>query len=129
MKAPGNTKIYEGELATFWFDENGILCAVAKKTNRTLQKQKENYKFIKQITENKKVCLLSETTTANPPDKATREYMEKELPNYFKAMAVLSKSVLGEIIPKLFMTVNKQTIPIKYFTSVEEAKQWLKQYL
>jgi len=46
MKQPDNVKIFEGELATFWVNEKGILYAVAKKTPRTLDKQKENFALI-----------------------------------------------------------------------------------
>jgi hypothetical protein len=129
MKPPINTKVFEGYLATFWLDESGILYAKGKKVPRSLQTQKENYEFIKQITGNKKVCLLSDTTTTSPQDKATRDYIETELPNMFTAMAIISKSAVGEIIPKLFTTINKQSIPMQFFSSETEAKQWLKQYL
>lgn len=129
MKQPDNVKIFEGELATFWFNEKGILYAVAKKTPRTLEKQKENFALIKQITGNKKVCLFSDSTNASPPNKETRDYMEKEMPNIFKAMAIVSKSVVGEIFPKAFLILNSYPIPIKYFNEEKEAAEWLKQYL
>ena len=129
MKPPINTPIYEGELATFWFDESGILCAVAKSTARTVEMQKNNYEFIRQISGNKKVCLLSDTSSVTPPDKAIRENMEDELPKYIKAMAILSQTALGEIIPKLFINLNNQPVPIKFFNDEQSAKDWLKKYL
>jgi hypothetical protein len=125
----GSTKIFEGELATLWFDENGILCALAKSVPRTLEKQKENYTFIRQITGNKKVCLLSDTTSSRPQDKETRDYMARELPNVFKAMAVISESVTGIFITNVFLTLKRQPIPIKIFSDEKKAKEWLKQYL
>ena len=82
-----------------------------------------------EISGNKKVCLLSDTSSASPPDKAIRENMEVELPNYIKAMAILSQTALGEVIPKLFINLNYQQIPIKYFNDEQSAKTWLKQYL
>ncbi|HXU26124.1 MAG TPA: STAS/SEC14 domain-containing protein [Bacteroidia bacterium] len=129
MKPPINTKIFEGHLATFWFDEQGILYAKAKNVPRNLQVQKENYEFIKQITGNKKVCLLSYTSTSHPPDKETRDYIERELPNYIKAMAVISKTATGKIIPNIFVAINSQPIPIQFFDTQAQAKQWLQQYL
>ena len=129
MQPPINVKTFEGDLATFWFDTNGILCALGKNTPRSLQKQKENYQFIKQITGGKKVCLLSSTTNSKPHDKETRDYIESELVNHFKAMAIISRSAVGELIPKIFMTINQQSIPIQYFDSETEARQWLQQYL
>ena len=42
MKPPEHVTLFEGELATFWFDEQGILCALSKSTARSLEKQKKN---------------------------------------------------------------------------------------
>jgi hypothetical protein len=129
MTPPQNAEIFEGELATFWFDQDGVLNAVSKNISRTLQKQKDNYDFIKKITGNKKVCLLSDTTSGNPQDKETRDYMAAELPNIFKAMAVLSSSPVGHFTVNAFLALKDQPIPIRMFAAEEEAKKWLKQYL
>jgi hypothetical protein len=129
MKPPPGAKIYEGELATFWLDENGILCAVSKDTVRTLEKQKENYAFIRQIIGDKKVCLLSDTTTSSPQDKETRDYSALELPKIFKAMAVISDSASGRFTANVYKEIKKEPVPIQIFNSEEEAKEWLKQFL
>jgi hypothetical protein len=129
MEQPINTKIYEGELASFWIDKDNILCALSKNTSRTLKKQKDNFTFIRQIIGDKKVCMLSDSTNANPPDIETRDYMEREMPTLFKAMAILSKSAIGEIFPKAFLVLNSYPMPMKYFSEEKEARDWLKQYL
>ena len=77
MQAPDNVKIYEGELASFWFDEFGILCAVSKKVTRTIEKQKANYALIREITGNKRVCLLADNTVTYIQDEKTREYFAR----------------------------------------------------
>lgn len=129
MTPPDNTKTFEGELATFWFDENGILCAAAKNVPRSLESQKENYAFIRELTGNKKVCLLSDISSSTPQDKATRDYAASEIPNVFKAMAVISTSVLGQFSANIFLVLKAQPIPIKFFTDEASAKQWLKNYI
>jgi hypothetical protein len=129
MTPPDNAEIYEGELATFWFDDNGILFANAKNTPRTLEKQIKNYEFLKQITGDKKVCLLSDTTNTSPQDKETRDYVAKEIPNIFKAMAVISTSVMGGFTSNVFIAIKQQPVPLKMFENESEAKEWLKQYL
>ena len=129
MKPPDNAKIIEGELATFWFDESGILCAIAKNVPRSLEKQRDNYVFIKQITGNKKVCLLSDTTSSTPQDKETRDYSATEMPNVFKAMAIISDSVLGQFSANVFLALKDQPIPIKFFADENTAIEWLKAYL
>lgn len=129
MKPPDNTRLYESDLATFWFDENYILCAIAKKTHRTVDKQKKTYELIRQISDNKKVCILSDATSVSPLDKETREYVALEIPTIFKAMAIISASALGRTIANIFLTLKRQPVPIKMFANEKDAKEWLKQYL
>jgi len=129
MKIPDNTTVFEGELATFWFDENGILYALSKNTPRTLERQKENYQFIKKITGNHKVCLLCDTTNSSLQGKETRDYSATQLPNYFHAMAVISKSAIGKFLTNVFLKLKNQPVPITFFNNEIEAKEWLKKYL
>lgn len=129
MNIPSNAKVIEGELATFWLDENGILCAVAKATERTLQKQKDNYQIIREIAGNKKICLLSDATLAGPMDKETRDYASKELPDVIKAMAVISHSATGTFTSTVFMSLKQEPVPIKLFDNEAEARIWLDNYL
>jgi len=129
MRPPPNTEVFETELATIWFDENGILCSISKKTNRTLDKQKKTLELIKRISGNKKVCVLSEITNIPPQDHETRNYVASESPTMFKAMAFVSNSFLSRTIIKIFLALKGQPIPIKMFGDENEAKEWLKQYL
>jgi len=129
MQAPDNVKIYEGELASFWFDEFGILCAVSKKVTRTIEKQKANYALIREITGNKRVCLLADNTVTYIQDEKTREYSATEMPELFKAMAVISNTIMGKAAAHLFLYFHGQPVPIKSFDQEKEAREWLKQYL
>ncbi len=128
MHPPGNAKIYETHLATLWFDEHGILCALAKHNERTIETQKAAYAFISEISGNKKVCLLSDASNMTPPTRELREYMNQELPKYFKAMAMISETMLGKTMANTFMAL-KDPIPMQMFATEEEAREWLKQYL
>jgi hypothetical protein len=128
MTHPENSQIYEGELATFWFDENGILCAVSKKISRTMENQKANYALVREITGGKRVCLLADNTETYTQDEITRQYSAQEMPKLFKAMAVISHTVIGRAATHLFLYFHGQPIPIESFDNVEKAKEWLMQF-
>jgi hypothetical protein len=129
MTPPNNAKVYEGELADFWFEEDGILCAVSKMIPRTLEKQKANYNLIREITGNKRVCLLADNTLTYEQDEATSKYMAREIPNVFKAMAVISRTVFGQAVSDTFLYYHGTPVPIKTFKDEIEAKEWLRLYL
>jgi hypothetical protein len=129
LSRPENTKLYESELATFWLDENGILCAEAKDTPRTLERQVATYTLIREIANNRKVCMLSEASSARIMDQETQDYIAREMPTLFNAMAVLSETATGKAPTTIFINLNRGEVPVRLFDNEEDAKEWLKQYL
>ena len=129
MTPPDGSKVIEGELASFWMDEEGILCAISKMVPRTLENQKANYDLIRKITGDKRVCLLADNTRTYEQDEATQKYMASEMPKLFKAMAVTSKTIFGQAVSDTFLYYHGEPVPIKTFGDVNEARSWLRQYL
>lgn len=128
-KPSKETPLYESELATFWLDESGILCAIAKDTDRTLQKQMDTYALIRKISNNQKVCMLSEASSSRIADKETMDYMTHEMPKIFKAMAVLSETSTGKALTTIALNLHQDPVPVMLFDNEEEAKEWLKGWL
>ena len=128
MKPPEDTKVYEHLIATLWFDNSGILYSSSKASPRTKQIMIDYATYIKQITNNKKVCILSDISNARPLEKDARDYMETELKNIYLAMAIVSTSSLGKMIGNIFFKINKLSFPTKMFSNEEEALTWLKQF-
>ncbi len=120
--------IYEGELASFWFDEDGILCANAKPVPRTLKNQKTTYALVRQIIGDGTVCLLADNTATFMQDRTTRAYSAQEIPKLFKAMAVISNTTIGKASAHLFTRSHGQPVPIRVFDNQKDAKEWLVQY-
>lgn len=129
MTPPINAKVYEGELADFWFDDQGILCAVSKMVPRTVENQQGNYELIRKITGGKRVCLLADNTLTYEHDDTTRKLMAEEIPKVFKAMAVFSRTVFGQAVSDTFLYYHGAPVPIKTFKDEKEAREWLQQYL
>ncbi len=129
MKPLANTKIYELPASTIWFDENGILCSIAKNIPQTIDEAKQSMIIFQEITGGKKVCLLSDNTDAPPVNKEMRDYAAEVIPEIAKAIAVMSDSAVGKMAANLFFKLKKQPYPVKFFNDENEAKEWLKQYL
>jgi hypothetical protein len=129
MTPPANAKVYEGDLADFWIDDLGILCAVSKMVPRTLENQKANYALIREITGNKRICLLADNTLTYEHDDTVRKYMATEMPKIFKAMAVISRTVFGQAVSDTFLYYQGTPVPIKTFKEENEAREWLMQFI
>lgn len=130
MVPPKNAEIIEFPTSTMWFDENGILCSVAKKVPpQTIEEAKKTMVEFRKITGGKKVCLLSDSTNSHPANKEMRDYAAEVIPEIAKAVAIISNSAVGKMAANLFFSIKKQPYPVKIFNDETEAKEWLMQYL
>lgn len=128
MKPPAGKEIYEGEIATYWFDE-GILVSLSKSPKRTVENIKNNVALVQRITKNRRPPLLIYLSPSPVPDKETRRFSTEQLPVIYSAMAMVSKPGLSNLIMRILFKLKPPPIPIKSFTDDKEAKEWLKQFL
>jgi len=126
---PTDREIFEGEIATYWVEDDGILVSVSKSPRRTVENIKGNIVLVKKITNNKKSPLLIYLSASPIPDKETRKFVNAQLANTYSAMAMVSKPGLASIIMKFLFKFNKPPIPMKNFTDEDEARKWLRQFV
>ena len=125
---PTDRQVFEGEIATYWFDES-ILISVSKSIKRTVENITANVALVKQITGNRPIPLLIYLSNSPVPDAATRKLSTEMLPVIYSAMAMVSKLGLSKFIMNILFSLKPPPIPMKSFTDDKEAKAWLKQYL
>ncbi len=128
MNLPNDKQIFEGEIATYWFD-GGILVSLSKSPRRTVELIKRNVALVKEITQHKKVPLLIYLSNSSVPDKETRKFSAEQLPEVYTAMAMVSKPGLAKFIMNILFALKRPPIPMKSFTDDKLAKEWLKQYV
>ena len=124
MTIPTDRPIYEGDIATYWFDGN-ILVSLYKSTKRTVESIGGNVALVKKITNNTAVPLLIYLADSPVPDKATRKFSTEQLPVINSAMAMVSKPGLARFIMNILFSLKPPPIPMKSFTNDKEAKEWL----
>jgi hypothetical protein len=128
MQIPTDKQIFEGEIATYWF-EDGILISVSKSIKRTVENISRNVELVKGLTGNKPVPLLIYLSPSPVPDKKTRQFSTTQLPVIYSAMAMVSKPGLAQFIMNILFRLKPPPIPMKSFTNDKEAKEWLKQFV
>jgi len=119
---------FESEAAHFWIDENNIVCIRSKGVVRTLEKQKKAFELLKSAISCDNTVMLVDLTGSGliMIDEKTREYVAWTLPLLFKAVAVVAKTTLEKVAPKIFLSSMDLSIPVRLFDTEEEAKEWLK---
>ncbi|HEV2235334.1 MAG TPA: hypothetical protein VGR57_01625 [Ktedonobacterales bacterium] len=66
---PSDRPVYEGEIATYWFEDDGILVSLSKSTVRTVEVIKNNVALVKRITNNTPAPLLIYLARSPVPDR------------------------------------------------------------
>ncbi len=128
MTAPNDRPIYEGEIATYWFEDD-ILVSLSKSPKRTVANITNNVALVKSITGDKRIPLLIYLCDSPIPDKETRNFSTLQLPVIYSAMAMVSKPGLSKFIMNILFSLKKPPIPMKSFTDENEAREWLNQYV
>ncbi len=118
----------KGEIADYKFHE-GILYSYSKAPKRTVKNISENIALVKQITNNQTVPLLIYLCDSPVPDKETRKFSTEQLPKVYKAMAMVSKPGLAQLIMRILFKLKTPPIPMKSFSNDEDAREGLKQFI
>ncbi|MCB0092451.1 MAG: hypothetical protein KDE54_31400, partial [Caldilineaceae bacterium] len=122
---PTDRPHFESEIATYWFEDDGILVSLSKDVKRTVENIAANVALVKRITDNKRAPLLIYLTNSPVPDKATRQFSTAQLPTVYTAMAMIADRGLTKLIMNLLFRFQSPPIPMKNFTDIAEARAWL----
>jgi len=130
MKPNSKAEIFETTIATYWFDESGILHGISKKVERTMAHYQEVIELYKKLTKNgNKLCLLADSTNSMPLSKEIVQYLAEEQPKYINAIAIISDSPFETSQVNTFLKMTFLNFPVMKFSDEKEAKKWLKDYL
>jgi len=129
IQKPTDRETWESEIATYWFDDNGILVSLSKSILRTVENISTNVALVRSITDNKPVPLLIYLANSPIPDKQTRKFSTEQLPLIYSAMAMVCKPGLSKFIMNILFGLKPPPIPMKSFTNDKAAIEWLKQFL
>ena len=128
MKPPENVQLFEGEIATYWMDADGILYSLSKSPRRTVKNLTDNIALVKRITGGKRVPLLIYLSNSPVPDKQTRKFAAEQMAANYTAMAMVSTPGLAQLIMNVLFKFKPPSIPMKSFSDGNEARDWLKQF-
>ena len=130
---PRDRELIDWPTSTMWFDEDGVLYSVPKPGIHPPLRKEElaaTMDKFREITGGKKVCMILETNSSSPPPKREeRERIAKELDSVTKAMAIIATSPLSRMIANIFFALKPPGYPARFFSNVEDAKAWIRQYL
>jgi hypothetical protein len=126
LKLPTDKNVTESPTSFLWLDDDGFLNLMSKGGTRSLKDLKETIKIIKGIIGNKKTCLIADTTNTKYYSIEMREELSQAVRSLFKAIALVPCTATGKIIGSILF-MRKKPCPVKFFSTLDQAKKWLKQ--
>jgi hypothetical protein len=128
---PENKMIYETPLVSCWMGDDGILYSISKPVERTIENYRILFDLYKKLSDNgtHKICTIGDVSKASPLSHEVRKYISEELPKYVRAMALVSDTPVGKTVGTIFNKINEQSYPSQVFDNLQDAKEWIKQYV
>ena len=112
--------------------ENEILyCTYRIKSDMNIEVAKRIVKDRLDFSEGKKYPIFIDFTNLKSATKEAREYMNSKEGglNGILAGAFLSKSLATTVLVNLYLRINKPEVPARFFTTKEEAINWLNELI
>jgi hypothetical protein len=126
VSLPQHLQIYEFTSSSVWFDEDGLLWSITRKSPpRTMERAKKDIGMLKEILGGRKACMVIDVTYLDETTKEVRDFIVEELKSMTKAIGLVSRSALGRMLANVFFTVPGRTFPVRFFDDVDKAKRWL----
>jgi hypothetical protein len=133
MEIPGNVTPLETRTSIIWKSPEGIVYSTPKPSAPTTSTDEEIIADIKKFKDyfgDQKVCIILEANpkTSGTP-KAQRDLVAESLNSVVKALAIISNSPVTKMVANLFFSLKPPGYPIKMFTEVKEAEEWIRKHL
>lgn len=111
--------------------KNAILVGTYKTNQRiSLEAAREIVRTRKAFTENVPIPALIISRGLVSIDRPARKYLASaEATEGLVATAIVVNSVFTSFLTNFFLSVNKTKMPVKIFSNVARAEQWLQQYV
>jgi hypothetical protein len=118
----------ENENIKVWIDGN-IMFSVYKTESVNVNQAHAMIQTRLALCAGKAYPFLADVSKLKSIDRAAREaFSHGEGIRLMPACALIVNSPVNKVLGNFFMAVNKPNIPTRLFTSIDDAKAWLKQF-
>ena len=97
------------------------------KITHTLEAMKYELEIFKAWANGNKLGFITDNRKLKKFDSDVRVYAQQHLPLFCNRFALITSSGISSFLTNMFIYINRPEIPIKAFTTKEEAINWLKE--
>ena len=129
LNIPANARKLEMRNSVVYLDQKNILYSIS---NPGPQSQLSDDEIVAEVdrllqfTGGKKVCMVVDASpNSQPIKKEQRDVISEQLNRVVKALAVITRSPLSNMVINLYFNFKPPVYPTKLFTNEEDAMQWV----
>jgi hypothetical protein len=124
------TAVIETSAQTMWLDGEGIIQAISKPTDLTLDDAREAITKLADLFGAERHPIVVDLTGLKSMSRDARKYFAgPDTAKVQSAAALIIRSPMAKAIGNFFMGFDRALIPTRLCTSHEEALQWIRQFL
>ena len=121
-------KFHENEYVTGWV-EDGIMFARFKVPTIEIETAKTCVVLRKEASQGLSYPVLIDARSVSNISKAARDYLASDEGTHLVvASALVIDSVVGKFLGNFFLQISKPKVPLRLFTTEQEAIKWLQQF-
>lgn len=125
-------KIVETSYTIFYqYKEDIVFSDMKFKKKVSLEDTKENMKAIRAfVPEGKRILYVANIAKLKGMDRDARDFAEKNtvFPSMIRANAMLVSNRISKMVGNFLIGLNKASIPMKLFTDIDKAVEWLRTF-
>ncbi len=112
-----------------WLSDEGIIINIGSKPSQSKEDVAEYLSYIRRAAAGRPRPILIEISKIRTMSKELRdEYDKQNIEELATAMALVTRSTIGNMIGNILLGVSNARVPSKLFTDPVKAKKWLMQY-
>lgn len=130
MELPEKT-YHELECYWTWMGNDGIARTMVKPGSEIeLRHAQENSFIVNSFDSHDEYPIIVDTTKIKSITKEARDHFSlRDRQSKVNSIAIIRKSVIGNMVANFFIGINKPKVPVKLFEKEEDAIKWCKKFI
>jgi len=129
VKPPDSAEVFETSISSYWIADGVVYINSKKAENPDLETIRKEIAEFKKRLPGRKLCAVVDVGGGTTTSAKIRDYNSSQLPDLFKAMALIIRNPFSRMAATIFIGVSPVSFPTKMCSSEKEADDWIKKYI
>ena len=116
--------------AELWIEDDILQCKILPNAEITIDEGKKIMEISMRLSNAKRIPVLADMGRIKSMPRESRAYLSgEEAKKTAIALALVTETPISKIVGNFLLGLNKPSYPIKMFTTLQDAQQWLNGFI